>query len=170
MRSKGQAMELIEILVVVIGATVLITISYFLFTSRASLFSGIAVESHKYDKITDVVNEFYQSKIAGTERTLSQLLADRIINKNPVIYGKKFGNIDVDNQTIQFFNSYFGNTWRFEIKSVAYEINATNHTSSEAINLGYTIPNYNRRIQTFEMLIPVPTIENEVWKGYLYVW
>jgi hypothetical protein len=170
MRSKGQSMELMEILIAVTGVCVLLIISYFLFGSRGSFLSEVVTESNKYDKMTDVVNEFYTSKIAGTQRTLSQLLADRIIAKNPVIYGKKFGNIDVDNQTAQFFNSYFGKNWRFEVKSVVYDVNATNQSSSEAINLGYRIPNNIRRLQTFEVLIPVPTIENEIWKGYLYVW
>jgi hypothetical protein len=38
------------------------------------------------------------------------------------------------------------------------------------IDLGYEIPKDISRLQTFEMLIPVPTITNQVVKGYLYVW
>lgn len=162
---KGQ-MELLEILILVIGVSILIVISYFLFTAGIPSPSRMLIESHKYDRITDVVNEFYYSKISGTDRTLSQLVGDRISGKNSsVSYGTKLGGIDVDNQTIQFFDSYFGkDQWRLEIKPPE-----TADGSSEEINLGYKIPK-NIRVQTFEMLIPVPTAKNQIARGYLYVW
>jgi hypothetical protein len=115
--SKGQTSELIELLILVVGVSILLLISYYLFTTKTPKIAAVVSELHKYERITDAVNEFYYTKISGTDRTLAQLIADRVASgKNPVTYGKGFGNIDVDNQTIKFFDSYFGKNWRLEIK------------------------------------------------------
>jgi len=117
MKSKGQTSELLELLILTVGVSIALILSYFLFTTRTPKLSSILAESHQYDRLTDITNEFYYAKIAGTERTLSQLLADRIAaGENPVFYGKDWGNVDVDNQTTQFFNTYFDKNWRFSIK------------------------------------------------------
>jgi hypothetical protein len=141
MRLKGQASELMEILILVIGVSVLLMISYFLFTSRTPRISDILVESYKYSKITDVANEFYYTKIFGTEKTLSQLLGDRIAaGKNPVIYGKDWGNIDVDNQTFKFFSSYFGSNWRLQIfPPQVLSVGIIVDTSSSTLNSSLSI-------------------------------
>jgi hypothetical protein len=153
--SKAQTMELLELLILVVGIVIILSISYFIFTARSPNLFWSTVEQHKYERITDVANEFYYSKISGTEKTLAQLLGDRIAGRNPVTYGIGFGNIDVDNLAIQLFNSYFDKNWKFEARGLI---------------LGHEIPKDISRVQTFEMPIPVPSIKNEVWNGYLYVW
>jgi hypothetical protein len=116
MNSKGQSSELIELLILIVGVSIALIISYFFFATGTPKVSNILIESHKYDRLTDITNEFYYTKIAGTERTLSQLLGDRIASgKNPVLYGKDWGNIDVDNLTVQFFDTYFNKKWRFSV-------------------------------------------------------
>jgi hypothetical protein len=90
------------------------------------------------------------------------LLGDRIaVEANPVIYGDYFGNIDVDNQTIQFFDSYFGEGhWQLK----------TTLPSGKELFLGYEIPNNILRVQTFELFVPIPSLENKIWKVSLSVW
>jgi hypothetical protein len=159
---KGQTKELIELLILAIGLVIALMISNFFLVSLKSTISESFVDVFNYERIGNVVNAFYLSKVSGTGRTLSQLLGDRIATEaNPVIYGDYFGNIDVDNQTIQFFDSYFGKQhWQLKTKL----------PSGKEFILGYEILINIRRVQTFEILIPIPSLENKIWKVDLSVW
>lgn len=166
MVSKGQAKELMELVILVVGVVVLLSISYFLFTTFSPQTSSIWVKYHQYERVSDATITFYYSKVSGTERTLAQLLGDRIYNnQNPISYGPGFGTVDVDQLVSQFFTYYFEDRWRFEIKFASLVT-----TKTGGMNLGYSIPSSAIQVQTFEFLLPIPSAKNEIWRGYLYVW
>lgn len=166
MISKGQAKELMEILILVVGVVILLSISYFLFTAFSPQISSTWVNYHQYERASDATITFYYSKVSGTERTLAQLLGDRIYNdQNPVSYGSGFGTVDVDQLTSQFFNYYFEDKWRFEIKFTSAPT-----AKSTGMVLGNSISPNATQVQTFEFLLPIPSTKNEMWRGYLYVW
>ena len=153
--SKGQS-ELIEILIVVI----IVSLSAFLlsreiFFSSSSL-TNIYLKRSNFEKVEDVTIQIYNSKISGTDKTVAQMLIDRIVtNETPVSYGLGFGNIDVDKQLNRFFSYYFGNDWFLEVPSANYR-------------LGNSDINRNS-VTTYVVNLPYPH-EDKVIQAILYVW
>jgi hypothetical protein len=138
---------MIELLILVVGVTVILLISYFLIEKRQPEALQYIVEQHRYSLLTDVANQFYFAKISGTEKTLSQLVADRVASgSNPVTYGKGFGNIDVDKQLTEFFDRYFGKDhWRFEMTpprpvSVAIVVDTSSSIDDDIQNINSKVP------------------------------
>jgi len=138
---------MIDLLILVVGVSVVLLISYFIIGKRQPEALQYAVEQHRYSLLSDVVNEFYLAKISGTEKTISQLVADRAAaGINPVTYGRGFGNIDVDKQVTDFFDRYFGSGhWRFELRpprplSVAIVVDTSSSISDDLQNINDKVP------------------------------
>ena len=167
--NKGQTKEIMEFMILVVGVVVLMSISYVLFTNFTPKLIDIFTRYHQFERITDLSITFYYAKVNGTERTLAQLVGDRIVNDNPVDYGPGFGTVDVDSLVKNFFDSYFENKWRLEIGVVKMGVLST-PTTSIKFTAGYDIPNEIKRLQVFELLSPIPSEKSEVLRGYLYVW
>lgn len=154
---KAQTSELMNLMMLVAGVSVLFIITYFLMSTPRKTSERLLIELHNYDRLLSAVDEFYYSKVSGAEVTLPQLLADRVVlDTNPVSYGAGFPSMDVDMMTTQFFDSYFKNKWFLNIPSKAF-------------TLGHKIPESAKRVQTFEFLLPIPSYKSEIIKGYLYV-
>lgn len=154
-KSKGQS-ELIEMLIVVI----MVALSAFLlsreiFFSSSSL-TNLYIRRSNFEKVEDVTIQIYNSKISGTDKTVAQMLIDRIVtNETPVSYGLGFGNIDVDKQLNRFFSYYFGNDWFLEVPSANYRLGNSN------IN--------RNSVTTYVVNLPYPH-EDKVIQAILYVW
>jgi len=167
---KGQTKEIMEFMILVIGVVVLISISHVLFANFTPKLLDIFTRYHQFERISDMSITFYYAKVNGTERTLAQLVGDRIANgKNPVDYGPGFGTIDVDSLVKNFFDAYFEKNWRLEIGVPKIGV-LSPPTTSIKFTAGYSVPNEINRLQVFEMLTPIPSEKSEVLSGYLYVW
>ena len=167
---KGQTKEIMEFMILVIGVVVLLSISHVLFTNFTPNLINTFTRYHQFERVTDMSITFYYAKISGTERTLAQLVGDRIVNnQNPVDYGPGFGSIDVDSLVKSLFDSYFEKNWRLEIGVPKVGLLGPTTTSIK-FTAGYSVPNDIKRLQIFEILAPIPSEKSEVLRGYLYVW
>ncbi len=158
--NKGQTREMLDFAILVVSISVVFILFYLIIISPQKKTEQSIVNYHTYNRVLNAVNDFYYSKISGTQMNLPIFLADRIIlNKTPVYYGEGYPNIDVDNMTTNFFNIYFDDRWQLEVPI----------KESKPFRLGHEKPR-STDIQSFELLLATPTINNEVIKGYLYVW
>ena len=140
---KGQ-FELLELTILVVGISIMLIISYFMFTERTPKLERLVTEEYSYSRLGDIVTALYNTKLSGTERTLTQLLADRIVtNSSSVDYGEKVGIINIDKQATEFFDAYLDEKW--------------NLTDSE-MSLGYKIPSGIKRKITYQIVLPKPSI------------
>jgi len=143
MMNKGQ-FELIELTMFVVAISIMLIISYFMFTSRTPKLSRLVTEEYTYSRLGDVVTALYNAKVSGTERTLAQMLADRVnSNSGNIDYGWEVGIINVDKQVTEFFDSYLGEKWNL---------------TDDQFSLGYAIPkDINRKI-TYQIVLPIPSV------------
>jgi hypothetical protein len=153
---KGQSSELIDILVIVIVVTVAAFVLAREIIFGSSNLTSIYLKRTNFEKIEDATIQIYNSKISGTDKTLAQMLIDRVVtNDTPVSYGLGFGNIDVDKQLERFFFYYFGNDWFLEVPSAKYTLGNPNVDKKQVI--------------TYVINLPYPPTE-QVIKAVLYVW
>lgn len=148
---KGTTSELLEILILSVGATLLILISYFLFTSGTQQPTTLATEQQQYDRITDSVSNFFYTRIPKIEKTFAQMLGDIASTKTTsVYYGEKYGGINVSQIVYEYFDAQFDSQWHlfFTVKDKNFDF-------------GYEIPT-NRRTRTFIMKLPIPSFIGEV--------
>lgn len=158
MMTKGQTNEILNLSILIVGITIIFILYYFIATSSHRIVGQSITNYHNYNRILNIVNNFYYSKISGTETTLAQFLADRILyNENPIYYGDGYTYIDVDSMITKFFDLYFDDRWKLEIPN-----------QSQILELGHEKPISN--FQTFEILLPIPSNNYKIVKGYLYVW
>lgn len=146
---KAQASELVEILMLIVGVSLMFVISQFFIISKYSSGASQVLEEQEYEKTLDSVNGFFYSKIPVFEKTYSQLLGDMIANDMEIVdYGKKYGGINVTEVIYNYFSNYFGSSWYLKIPSINK-------------NLGFSPPS-NKRIFSFQMRIPVPSFNGRV--------
>jgi hypothetical protein len=120
----------------------------------------LITEEYIYGRTGDVINALYTAKIAGTERTLAQLLADRIAIKDKnVMYGEGTGIIDVDEQNTKFFDKYLSDRWNLTIVSgsefkIAFLIDTSpSITGDDFPNILEKIPEIVRKIEEENKLV-----------------
>jgi hypothetical protein len=120
----------------------------------------VQTEESRYARLGDVVNIFYNSKISGTDRTLAQLLADRIVGEGGnVNYGMGVGIINVDKQVTEFFNVYLDNNWVLK----------TQYNGNE-LEWGHEVPKDITREISYVIALPIPYSYSEVIKLNLETW
>lgn len=105
---KGQSKEIIEITLLVVSLSIVLIISFFLFTSKTPHLKFLIAEKHQYDRITDTIRVYFYSKPRGIDRNFAQLLGDSIYEGGDVVsYGKDI-SINVTDLTYQYFDEYSG--------------------------------------------------------------
>lgn len=116
---KGQSTELIELLILIVGASVLILISYFLFSAKFPQISSSIAERHKYEMVTDVTKNFLYTRIPEIDKTYGQMLGDMIVNggEDIVEYGERYGGINVTKIVYEYFDKYFPERWSLNISA-----------------------------------------------------
>jgi hypothetical protein len=155
MMKKGQ-LELLELTILIVAMSIMLIISYFMFTTKTPKLKSLVAEEHLYSRLGDVLTSFYTTKISGTKRTLAQLLADRIAtNSENVDYGLETGVINVDKQVTEFFDTYLDKKW-----------NLTNRK----ISLGHEIPKNVERKISYVIVLPLPSLSSEVIILNLNTW
>jgi len=156
MMNKGQSTELMELMILVVSLSIMLIISYFIFTSKTPKIEGLETEEHIYTRLGDVVISFYNTKISGTKRTLAQLLADRIVAKSGNIdYGEGVGVINVDKQVTEFFDIYLDKKWNL---------------SNNQLSLGHEVSNNIKRKISYTIMLPIPSSSSEIVTLNLYTW
>jgi len=150
---KGK-MELMEILILVVGIT--ISLSLFYFSSQKLIFSRskVMVETSKYEKLMDASRNFFYARIPLFEKTYAQLLADLISTegRDVVYYGERYGGLNVTKVIHDYFYSYFEKRWNLRAGDLVF---------------GYEIPKERR---TFVMKLPLPSFTGEVIDVVISIW
>ncbi|MEM5777491.1 MAG: hypothetical protein QXJ06_03505 [Candidatus Aenigmatarchaeota archaeon] len=150
---KGQTNEIVNLVILIVVITVLFLLSYFITTSPQRSTQSLLEKEYKYNLGKNALYGFYYTKIPGVEVSYATLIGYRKINGNPVYFGEFYPYVDVDEMITEYFTQYFGNNWYFEMKD---------------FNLGNKRPSSG--FQSIEVLIPMPSQNNIVERGYLYVW
>ncbi|MEM5867665.1 MAG: hypothetical protein QXG39_07080 [Candidatus Aenigmatarchaeota archaeon] len=116
MSSKGQTLEILEILFLLVGIATVLLIVHFRQVNINESQKELLAREHLYNRVSDAILVFQSSKIYGTEKSLASLLSDAINNEDLTInYGKGYGEINVSKLVSEFFENYFGKNWRFVV-------------------------------------------------------
>ncbi|MCS7135224.1 MAG: hypothetical protein N3E38_02820 [Candidatus Aenigmarchaeota archaeon] len=150
---KGQTSEIINLIILVVIVLVVFLISYFMISSPQKSTQKLIEAHSRYEAAKKAVYGFYYTKVPGVSTSYVVLLGYRLVNGNPVYFGDYYPFVDCDKMVTQYFSEYFGNSWGFEVRD---------------IYLGFKKP--SEGYQAIEILIPLPSQNNKVEKGYLYVW
>ncbi|MEM5794254.1 MAG: hypothetical protein QXS48_01585 [Candidatus Aenigmatarchaeota archaeon] len=111
---KAQTLEIVEILVIVVGVTILLSILYFRYVSISETQKELLTREQIYNRVSDAVITFQSSKIYGTERSLASIVSDAVVSENLTVnYGEGYGVINVSEILPQFFERYFDKNWKF---------------------------------------------------------
>jgi hypothetical protein len=156
---KGQSMEMVELVVIVIGSSILIVSSYFFFTGRVPEEAELSTEQHMYEILAEDVKNFFYTKIPTIDKTYAQMLGDMIANdaNDTVYYGDRYGGINVTKIIYEYFDSYFEKNWHLKV----YD--------TKGYNFGYEVPS-QIRVRTFLVRYPVPSYAGEVIEFELKEW
>ena len=148
---KGQTKETIEIVILVIGVTILLTMSYFFLTINIPQTGTLLAEQQQYERVTDVMKNLFYARIPIIEKTYAQLLGDMVENDGYEIvdYGYEYGSVNVTEIIHTYFESYFEERWYFRI------------FNEKQYDFGHDVP-LNVRIRTFRSRLPVPSFSGEV--------
>jgi sugar lactone lactonase YvrE len=139
---KAQTLELMEILIIVVGISILILLSYLLFSRSMEASSSATVEESQYVRVMKFVSNFFYSRIPEIDKTMAQLLADRILSDTEIVfYGERYGGLNVTKITYDYFGQYFDERWNLTIStevkiknSVLWIPNSGNGNSISKVN------------------------------------
>jgi len=124
-------MELMEILTIVIGVSILLVLSYFLFSKTSESSSSVLTEESQYEKVTVFVSNFFYSRIPEVDKTVAQLFADRLLSDGDIVYyGERYGGLNATKIIYDYFDSYFDKQWNLSV-----------HVKKKTINSILWIPN-----------------------------
>jgi hypothetical protein len=139
---------------------VVLMLTHFLFSKTGVSIRKNLVTESRYETVIDISTAFHNAKVTGTDRSLAQLTADRIVMQNPnVPYGVYFGSINVDDQLTDFFDTYFDDRWALVFNDDKYE----------SFSLGHKIPKLEDKV-VYNILVPLPNIGKEIVELNLYTW
>lgn len=113
---KAQTLEMIEVLIIIVGVVIILSILYFRYFAIAESQKDLLVREQIYNRVSDATIAFQSSKIYGTEKSLASIVADAIVSENLTVdYGKGYGVINVSKILPEFFENYFDKKWKFII-------------------------------------------------------
>jgi len=139
-------MELLEILTVVIGVSILLVLSYYFFTSSREKSMQVITEEKEFNRLTNDITGFFYNRIPVIDKNLAQVLGDylRWGENSNVFYGKYYGILNAKEIIEIYFNSTFENKWHLE---TSY--------NGEKFEFGFETPE-NMRLRTFIIKLPIP--------------
>jgi len=135
-----------EVLILVVGVTILLTLSYHFLTSSAESNVQVVVEAKEFNRIMDEVIVFFYEKIPTLDKNTAQILGDylRWNETSYVFYGKYYGSLNVKEFIEDHFNSTFGQNWNLE---TSYK--------NKKVEFGFNVPE-KVRTRTFMIRLSVP--------------
>jgi len=133
-------------LILVVGVSILLIISYSFFTSSVESNTQIVVEEKEFNRMMDEITIFFYEKIPVLDKTPTQVLGDylRWGNESYIFYGKYYGVLDAKEFIENHFNSTFDKNWHLEA-----------YYKDKKIEFGFEVPQ-KRRLRTFAIRLPVP--------------
>lgn len=134
---------MIELSLVVVGVSIVIILSYFLFTGRTPQIKSMYSEEHEYERVGDAIQDVFYMRIPGIDKVFIQMLGDLIVNEGKieyedgmVDYGDKYGAVNVTEIVYDYFDSYFFKRWNLtvplvtKIGSILWIPNSQSHAES----------------------------------------
>lgn len=113
---KGQSREIIELTLLITGIIIVLMLSYFLITSSTMPKRNLQIEEHQYERLVEVSKNLLYTKIPEVDKTLGQILGDRILQDEEMIfYGRGYGSLDTKKIVEEYFTNYFNKNWKFEL-------------------------------------------------------
>ena len=148
---KGQTKEIMDFVIIIVGVSIMLIMSYFLFGSKTPHITSISIEQHQYARTLDTVTNIFYTRIPGIDKVLAQMLGDLIVSgKDGIVdYGDRYGGINVTKIVYENFDAYFDKNWNLKI---IYE--------DKKLEFGYSVP-LGKRTRTFIMKLPLPSFEGE---------
>jgi MFS superfamily sulfate permease-like transporter len=148
---KGQTREMLNLLTLIVGISIAIVLSYFLFFSKIPQTKSLAIEYNQYYRTLEFSRNIFYIRIPGIDKVLAQLIGDMIVNKNEIVdYGNEYGKINVTKIIYDIFDFYFDKNWNFK---VSYE--------EKDFAFGYRVPN-EKRVRSYPIKLPLPSFEGEI--------
>ncbi|MEM5870321.1 MAG: hypothetical protein QXR09_04130 [Candidatus Aenigmatarchaeota archaeon] len=139
---KGQTIELIEMLMIIVGISILLILFYFSYYRTSLPQEEILTEEIQYERITNFVVNFFYSRIPGIDKTVSQIFSDRLLSDSDIVYyGERYGAVNFSQIIYDYFDSYFDKRWNLSIhvlgevrNSVLWIPNSGNGNSISKVN------------------------------------
>ena len=89
---KGQTKEMLEIFLLVVVSTIILTISLYVISSNKSDTEKLVVDVYQNDRANTALIEYYYKKVPPSKRNTMQMLGDAVLLKEKTVnYG--FGDI-----------------------------------------------------------------------------
>lgn len=156
---KAQTSELIDILILVVGVSVLLVISNFIMIHIPGI-GRERVNLRRYERLSSLVDVIFFSKLPFIEKTLAQLIGDSIEAESDLVYyGEAYHSVNVTEIVEDVLNFYFNEYWHLEI---------TSNEGKKLVDLGYDIK--TEELTTFNFPMPIPSNVGETVEVSLYVW
>jgi len=162
---KGQTKEIMDFVIVVVGLSIMLIMSYFLFGAKTPQITSISIEQHQYARTLDTVTNIFYTRIPGVDKVLAQMIGDLVLAKNDenndiVDYGDRYGGINVTKIVYENFDAYFDKNWNLKM---SYE--------DKKLEFGYSTPiSKKTRIRTFIIKLPIPSFEGEIINAEFKNW
>ncbi|MEM5829297.1 MAG: hypothetical protein QW040_00385 [Candidatus Aenigmatarchaeota archaeon] len=114
---KAQTTELMDLLILVVGVSILFFITYFFSSSRSQESMAMVSAQYQYERVVEAVRNFFYIKIPKFDKTYGQMLGDMIVNggEDIVNYGEKYGGINVTKLIYEYFDFHFQDKWNLNL-------------------------------------------------------
>ncbi|MEM5801184.1 MAG: hypothetical protein QW474_01515 [Candidatus Aenigmatarchaeota archaeon] len=121
---KGQSKEIIELTIVIVIIVIAGLITYFFLSSRTMNKKNIQVEEKQFYHIADASKNIFYTKIPEIDKTISQILSDRMMSESDeIFYGEGYGIINVSDIVNYYFNQYYSDKWNLTLILFLRDIN-----------------------------------------------
>ena len=157
---KGQTKEIMDFVIIVVGVSIMLVMSYFLFGAKTPQITSISIEQHQYARTLDTVTNIFYTRIPGIDKVLAQMLGDLVLSEDDYIvdYGDRYGGINVTKIVYENFDAYFDKNWNLKISHI-----------DRKLEFGYNVP-IRKRIRTFIIKLPLPSFEGEIINAEFKNW
>ncbi|MBU5689586.1 MAG: hypothetical protein QXM68_01345 [Candidatus Aenigmatarchaeota archaeon] len=121
---KGQSKEIFELTIIVILIIFVVLTSLYFMRKPSITKQDVQIEERNLLYNSDSVKGIFYTELPGTEKTIAQILSDRIISQDDMIfYGEGYGYLDAKKIIEKYFTDYYGDRWNLTVLVVSREIN-----------------------------------------------
>ncbi len=121
---KGQSKEIVELAIVIVIIVIVGLISFFFLTGRSINKQQITTEEREFQQISEASKNIFYTKLPGIDKTLSQILSDRMMQEDDYIfYGEGYGVIDANELITNYMNQYYQDNWNLTVLVILKNIN-----------------------------------------------
>ncbi len=155
---KGQTKEMLEIFLLVVVSTIILTISLYVISSNKSDTEKLVVDVYQNDRANTALIGYYYKKVPPSKRNTMQMLGDAVLSKEKTVnYGFGDVGVNVSKLTYEYLDTNFGiDKWHVSVPSANFE-------------WGYKIPEKGR-VRASTIIIPMPSDDGKLTIGKLFTW